>query len=219
MSEPSKDFNFTLDVDTTAGLISKGLHLAECVDVDLSDNKAGDGKNLVLKFKILTPGESGRQITLYQSLKKTVAWKYTQTLAAFGVDTSKEQVAIKRSLFVGKRVRLQISHSDYQGSDRAQIENLLRIEDAPIASAASTAPLPPAIKAAAIPPRAAKAPVAVAAKPAVVPPEEDGAAQLEAREGNDASSDTQTDTGIPELLELPDDNNEATTGTEPKLPF
>lgn len=123
---------FILDADLTAGTIPEGIHLAKCTEAVIEPNKAKDGNNLIFTFFMLTPGQEARSLKLWQSLKPTVAWRYTKILASFGVfpdaATSQFKFDGEQSLLkalIGKKVRLQVSHQDYNGDTRAQIDNVL----------------------------------------------------------------------------------------------
>lgn len=127
MSEP-----FVLDADLTAGVIPQGIHLAKCTEATIEPNKARDGNNLVFTFFMLTPGEEAKSLKMWQSLKQSVAWRYTKVLASFNIfpnseagkfSFSNEQELLRK--LKGKIIRLQISHNDYQGEARAQIDNVL----------------------------------------------------------------------------------------------
>lgn len=137
----SDNFQLDLDFDISHGTVPEGIHAAEVMDVEIKDNKAGDGKNLVLKFKITSPGNEGRQLTMYQSLKPSVAWRYTAVLSALGVDVSKGKGQISRNGLMNRKCRLLVKHEDYQGEPRAQIDNVLAPDVAqPSAPAAQATP-------------------------------------------------------------------------------
>lgn len=172
------DFNISLNIDKTAGTISEGTHLAKCIEAKVEPNKSRDGNNLVLEFEILSPTDSGRKIKMWQSLKESVAWRYTTVLAAFGIKAAEgqTQATFGRKDLVGKKVKLVISHDDYQGTPRAQINDVLADEASMVAtpSAPGGLPVPP------VPPRPtppasmppappAPAPVAPPAPPVAVP--------------------------------------------------
>ena len=123
---------FIIPLDLTAGTVSAGVHRAKCTEAKFEANKMRDGNNLVLEFEILTPGEEGRKLKMWQSMKPTVAWRYTKVFDAFGeyerdakgnAVFASEGAFIKH--FVNRSVKLQVSHSDYQGEARAQIDNVL----------------------------------------------------------------------------------------------
>ena len=133
--DSSKRFKVTIALDESASVPSKGLHRARCISAEVKENKAKDGDNLVLDFEILTPAEKGRRVTLFQSLKESVAWRYTQVFAAFGLRGA--SVTITNSDFVGKTVKLQISHGDYNGDTRANIDRVLPDGDKATAKASS----------------------------------------------------------------------------------
>lgn len=151
------DFNINLNLDITAGAIKEGMHQARCIDAKIEPNKARDGNNLVFEFEILSPDEKGKRIKMWQSLKESVAWRYTKVLAAFGIGAAaggNTNVSISRQTLVGKVVKLQISHSDYQGEKRAQVDNVLPDGDTATAGGVPTPPIPSApIPTAPIPPR------------------------------------------------------------------
>ena len=119
----SKNFKVELDLDQSSTPPSKGMHVAKVMEAEVADNKAKDGKNLVLTFAIQTKGETGRRVTLWQSLKPQVAWRYSQVLAAFGFQGT--TAVIQRKDFVGKLVKVQISHEDVNGETRASVDRVL----------------------------------------------------------------------------------------------
>lgn len=122
-------FQLTVNTDQTQGTVSKGIHLAKCIKAEVKENKAKDGQNLVLDFEILTPGEQGRRVRLYQSLKDSVAWRYTKVFQAFGVDTSKGKAQITQRTFEGQKVRVAIDHDDWQGETRSTVADVLPVRE------------------------------------------------------------------------------------------
>ena len=119
----SKNFKIQLDLDQSSVVPSKGMHLAKVVEAEVKDNKAKDGQNLVLTFQVQTKGEEGRRVTLWQSLKPQVAWRYSQVRAAFGFQGA--SATVQRSDLVGKLVKIQISHEDVSGETRASVDRVL----------------------------------------------------------------------------------------------
>lgn len=144
MTKPVDNFDMVLDIDTAAGIITEGVHRARCTEAAIEANKNRDGNNLVLDFEIISDESAGKKIKMWQSLKPSVAWRYTTVLAAFGIKhkEGESQVRISRGAIVNKIVRLQISHNDYNGNTRAQIDNVLDAEESKTLATAPAAPTP-----------------------------------------------------------------------------
>lgn len=125
----SEKFDISLDLDETVGQLSQGVHRAKCVSAKVSDNKAGDGQNLILEFKSMTKGEAGRSIRTWISLKETARWRLTEVINAFAADVEKTskgtKVRLRPGLFIGKVVRINVVHEDYMGEERASIDRIL----------------------------------------------------------------------------------------------
>lgn len=121
----SESFSVVVPLDTSVGTVSAGVHRARVISVKKEQNKAKTGDNLVFEFEILTPGEEGRKLRLWQSLLPQVAFKYMQVFAAFGIDMNGKDAKITDQSFLKKTVRIQVVHTDDQGVTRANIENVL----------------------------------------------------------------------------------------------
>lgn len=124
------NFDFTVEADISVGLISEGVRKLRCKDAKVEDNRAKDGKNLVLTLVSIERAEKGRQVTTWISLKDSARWKLTEALHAFGVEIKEDSrgrptARLKREMFVGQKVRARISHQDWNGTDRAQVDQLL----------------------------------------------------------------------------------------------
>lgn len=129
-------FKRTISIDTTAGLPSRGIHVAECIEAELQPIKGGPNKgedNLVLNFSTQTPGEKGRRVKTWIALLPQTAWKYTRVFQAFGVKPKKDgdtDLAITDKMFVGKQVRIQVDHSENNsGEPMAEITAILPLGD------------------------------------------------------------------------------------------
>jgi len=116
----SDNFAMDLEFDTTRIPIEPGIHRAKVIDIKKEQNKAKDGDNLVFTFEVVDGPSKGAQTRLWQSLKPSVKWKYTEVIAAFGVDVKAGQGRITRATFMGKIVRIQVVEGDTDNGGEAQ---------------------------------------------------------------------------------------------------
>ena len=134
MAKSQERFSINIETDTTVGQVSEGIHNFRCTKAEVASNKAGDGQNLVLSLACQTPGETGRTLRTWISLKEPARWKLTEVLLAFGAEPKtvkgKPVVKMTQDLFIGKTVRAQVVHEDWNGEERASIDRILPPEAA-----------------------------------------------------------------------------------------
>ena len=111
-----------IEIDSSVGQLSQGVHPARCVKSEIKDKKSGEGENLVLTFESMKGGEKGRQVRSYLPLDDNMRWKLSEAFLALG---NERGAGIAQENFDGKKCRLVIEHEDYQGEPRAQIKKFL----------------------------------------------------------------------------------------------
>lgn len=122
-------FNLDLQADQSNIPASKGIHVAECVKVEQKVSQQGNDM-LVFSYDIKTPGEEGKRVWDRVVTTPKMAWKYTQVFSAFGLTPGKKGFeGITEKSFLGKKVRLAITHDDYEGVARAQVDSVLPLGD------------------------------------------------------------------------------------------
>lgn len=120
--------NYSEDAD----LVSKGVHVARCVEADLKPIRNNpEDDNLVLTFEILTPGHKGRKLMNWTPLSEAAEGIASRVFKAFEVPLPKKgkQVEISDDMFIGKKVKLKVDHEVYEGELRANIKRIMPLGD------------------------------------------------------------------------------------------
>lgn len=112
-------------VDDSYEAISPGTYDAVVTSVEVKPNKAGDGRNVVIKFDVDVDGKR-RVRTRYCPLQGRGAGIATSTLKALGVEVpSGPNPRVDVAEAVGAQCRLQIKASVYNGEPSDEIAKVL----------------------------------------------------------------------------------------------
>lgn len=112
--------------------IPKGLYHAEVDQVDYGMSKSSGKPMLTFIFAIdgeMHPDYAGRKLYFYASFsEKALAGTKTALLRIDPTIFSgpfKPQAVAENGVLLGKRVRIKVSHEDYNGEARARIQTIL----------------------------------------------------------------------------------------------
>lgn len=141
---------FAIPLERTANVpITEGVHPFVVKEVEESESQ-NNNPMLVVTLACETPGEEGKEVRMFLVLTQNARWKLEAFLDAIKAPASGSAVA---SQFIGRRLRANITHKDYEGRMQAQVGEMFPM------SVASSAPKPVVASGGKV---ATKAPVATA---------------------------------------------------------
>lgn len=118
----SNDNPFLVDYDPEGDLLPEGLHIAAFIAVESKSSAAGNPM-LVLQFEIHEDTDfTGSKLWLNLLLTPSHAWRRKPVFAALGLIPGKG-IDIREA--VGKLVKLDIQHEDWEGTTRPRIKKVL----------------------------------------------------------------------------------------------
>lgn len=155
---------YQVTLDRSANVpITEGIHVFSVADITEGESKAGNPMWTV-KLACQDPAEAGKQVSLFLVLTDAARWKFEAFLDAVLAPKAGSATA---SQFVGRKLRAQISHEDYEGKPQARVGELWPVTTKP-AQPATSAVKPVVAKASSAP--VAKAKVTPGSKPVAAKP-------------------------------------------------
>lgn len=152
---------YEVDLDRTATTpVTEGIHAFSVADIAEGESSKGNPMWTV-KLACIDPAEAGKQVTLFLVLTDAARWKFEAFLDAVNAPKTGRATADK---FIGRQLRAQITHEDYEGKPQPRIGEMWPITKAPVAPA--TPAVKPVAKATATPVAKAATPPAKSTKPA-----------------------------------------------------
>lgn len=122
---------YEVPLDRTANApISEGVHVFTVKDAEETESSKGNPM-WVFTLACQTPGEEGKDVRLYLTLTQNTRWKLELFLDAMRAPATGSVTADK---FVGRQMRCQITHEDYEGRPQARVGEMYPISQAGAAS-------------------------------------------------------------------------------------
>ena len=123
-----------LQIDFTdvpdSNVVPAGTYPAKVFNIELKENKAGDGMNLNWQFKIQGGEQDGRSVFTITSLKPAALWKLKQMLKAIAPDMDTSSVAeLDTDDLIGRDCRIVVAIRQWEGEDRNDLKTVLVAED------------------------------------------------------------------------------------------
>lgn len=154
---------YQINLDRTANVpITEGIHLFSVADITEGESKAGNPMWTV-KLACQDPAEAGKQVSLFLVLTDAARWKFEAFLDAVMAPKAGTATA---SQFIGRSLRAQITHEDYEGKPQARIGEMWPVTTKPASPAPAVKPVVTKTSTASV----AKATVKPGAKPVVGKP-------------------------------------------------
>lgn len=156
------DATYQVPLERTANdPVPEGVHLFTVASFDEGEGAKGPYWKFILACN--TPGQEGKQVFHIVSLAPTARWRLELFLDAMSAPKTGSVTADK---FVGRQMRAQVKHEDYEGRPQARIGEMYAVN----AVAKTPAPKPVANSAVK---SAVATPKSVVKKPAVNLPKEE----------------------------------------------
>jgi hypothetical protein len=109
---------YQVPLDRTAGTpLEEGIHLFSVKAITEGESKA-ENPMWTIELACLEPGQEGKTVRLYAVLTEAARWKFENFLDAVGAPATGMATA---SMFVGKRLRAQIVHEEFDGKPQAKV--------------------------------------------------------------------------------------------------
>lgn len=121
-SAPGSEF----DLDRSSGLAAEGIHLMLIENVE--ERQGPKGKYIVLVLRIQGGDDDGKMLWYNVSLLPQARWKLDEALDAVGAPPTGKATGM---LFMGKYVRGQVVHREWEGQLRDGVSTLMPAGDVP----------------------------------------------------------------------------------------
>lgn len=124
---PVNQPQYEVPLDRTANApISEGVHVFTVKDAEETESSKGNPM-WVFTLACNTPGEEGKDVRLYLTLTQNTRWKLELFLDAMRAPATGSVTADK---FVGRQMRAQITHEDYEGRPQARVGEMYPLSQA-----------------------------------------------------------------------------------------
>jgi len=129
---------YQINLDRTANVpITEGIHQFSVAEIAEGESKAGNPMWTV-KLACLDEAEAGKQVSLFLVLTDAARWKFEAFLDAVLAPKTGSATA---SQFVGRKLRAQITHEDYEGKPQARIGEMWPMTTRPATPAPAVKPV------------------------------------------------------------------------------
>ena len=129
---------YQINLDRTANVpITEGIHQFSVAEIAEGESKAGNPMWTV-KLACLDEAEAGKQVSLFLVLTDAARWKFEAFLDAVLAPKAGSATA---SQFVGRKLRAQITHEDYEGKPQARIGEMWPMTTRPATPAPAVKPV------------------------------------------------------------------------------
>lgn len=141
MSPNNAPVQYQIELERTANQpVSEGIHLFTIKSGEESESQAGNPM-WVFTLACNTPGEEGKEVRFFAVLSQSARWKFELFLDAMNAPKTGSATITQ---FIGRQLRAQITHEDYEGRPQARIGEMFPVNSAPAARPAAASN--PAVK-------------------------------------------------------------------------
>jgi hypothetical protein len=122
---------YEVDLERIANVpVAEGVHIFVVKDIEEGMSK-NDNPMWTVVLACETPGETGKEVRMFLVLTQNARWKFELFLDAMNAPKSGSAVAKQ---FIGRKMRAQIVHEDYEGRPQPRIGEMYPVGIAPKAT-------------------------------------------------------------------------------------
>ena len=133
---PNPPAQFQVDLERTANQpVSEGIHLFTIKSGEEATSSSGNPM-WVFTLACNTAGEEGKEVRYFAVLSQSARWKFELFLDAMNAPKTGSAVM---SQFIGRQLRAQITHEDYEGHAQARVGEMFPVNSKPVATAPASA--------------------------------------------------------------------------------